>query len=530
MSEMDDVTISELIELCAIDSELFASEFFPNTVRLPSAPFHATVWKYLESSAPLVNIQMYRGSGKTTLLRLFVAKRLAYTVSKTALYVGRSEEKAVQSLKWIKQQIEHNKRFTDVYRLSRGSVWQEAMCSIRNERDNTEINLVAYGVSGSIRGVNLADYRPDLIIVDDMLDEENTATADQRAKTQSLLYGALVNSLASRADSPDAKLVMLQTPFNKEDASTEALDDPAWVSVRVGCWTEATQDLPDTEKISSWPHNYPSEELRAKKQSYLHRNAASIFAREWECRITSPETASFRSDWLNFYELSPPREDMVVLGAIDPVPPPSELQLAKGLKNKDYECLALIGILNQNYYLLDYSVSRGHEPNWTISEFFRLSLKWKPLCWTIETVAYQKTLQWLLRQAMIERRLHYPVLEMNDARSKYNRIVDCLAGPASNGVLHISRAHTEFISQFVEYPDCTHDDVLDAVSMCFLRAPQFVRHAVSGAAAQSAQSNLQRLPGQDPVHIPGHSTTMSGQNPVFAPARRPGPGYGYGAP
>ena len=82
------------------------------------------------------------------------------------------------------------------------------------------------------------------------------------------------------------------------------------------------------------------------------------------------------------------------------MPPPTEAQLAKGLKGKDYEALVIMGAMASNYYLLEYAVKRGHDPNWTIAQFFELSLRWNPSAWVVEEIAYQKTLEWILRKEM----------------------------------------------------------------------------------------------------------------------------------
>ena len=116
-------------------------------------------------------------------------------------------------------------------------------------------------------------------------------------------------------------------------------------------------------------------------------------------------------------------------------------------------------------------LNRGHEPEWTIAEFFRLSMKWQPNMWVVETVGYQKTLEWILRRAMRTRRMYYPIRELKDKRSKYDRIVDAFAGPGSNGALYVHKSHTDFIQQFCDYPDVTNDDVLDMASMCMLNMP-----------------------------------------------------------
>ena len=48
-------------------------------------------------------------------------------------------------------------------------------------------------------------------------------------------------------------------------------------------------------------------------------------------------------------------------------------------------------------------------------EFFRLCLKWRPRIVTVETTAYQRTLKWLLEQAMKSRRQYWVVQDFTDS-------------------------------------------------------------------------------------------------------------------
>ena len=118
------------------------------------------------------------------------------------MYVGLSQDKAVQSVSWLRRQVEHNRKFRTVFKLSKGNKWQDIECKIEHGLLGHTVTILAYGVTGSIRGVNIDDYRPDLIIVDDIIDEENAATDDQRNKIKNLLYGALMHSLAPKSESP----------------------------------------------------------------------------------------------------------------------------------------------------------------------------------------------------------------------------------------------------------------------------------------------------------------------------------------
>ncbi|MFQ5741978.1 MAG: hypothetical protein ACE5HV_00135 [Acidobacteriota bacterium] len=394
---------------------------------------------------------------------MYTAKRIAYGLAHTILYVGKSEGHAIRSVKWIRRQVQYNRAFAQTFSLRPGKKWQDVEAEIWHGADEYPVWIMGTGITGSVRGINQDDFRPDLIVVDDVIDEENSATAEQREKIANLLYGALKESLSPATETPDAKMVLLQTPLNKEDASTLAVNDPEWKSATFGCWTPASADLPISQQESTWPERWPSKVLRAEKDAAIQRNRLSLWLREKECKLVSPETSAFREDWLQYYDLEP--ENMVVHMAVDPVPPPSDIQVAKGLRGKDFEAFAIVGSHAGEYYLLDYTLHRGHEPNWTVMEFFRLAAKWKPRRILVESTAYQRTLSWLLKQAMDHQRRYYVIEEFDDRRKKFDRIVDGLSGIASNSKLFVRRGQTEFVSQFRAYPDVAHDDLIEAVAV-----------------------------------------------------------------
>lgn len=463
-------SVEEVVKLGAVNSEYFCKQFFPTTARQKSPPFHKDIWALLEGRDRLVNIQVFRDGAKTTLLRMYTAKRIAYGLSRTILYLGKSEGHAIRSIKWLLRAVEYNTQFARTFNLRKGKKWQDTEAQIIQRLPgpdgkpiDTTIWIMGMGITGSVRGINQDDWRPDLIVVDDVIDEENSATPDGRRKLKDLLYGAVEGSLAPASESPDAKMVMLQTPLNKEDASTLALKDQEWKSAVFGCWTDETMDSPLNQQVSRWEERWPSETFRQKKRDAIARNELSVFLRERECRITSPETSSFKAGWLKFYELEP--EHCTVVIAIDPVPPPSEVEIAKGLRGKDYEAFAVIGRHRGDFYLLAYELNRGHDPSWTTATFFSLALKWKPRKVIVEAVAYQRTLAWILRKAMTEQRRYFVIEEYVDKRKKYDRIVDSLNGTASMGHLFVKKEHSEFIEQFTAYPDVAHDDLLEAVAV-----------------------------------------------------------------
>lgn len=473
-SESVEVPADEFLTLCAVDSALFMHHFFPKTARQKSPPFHADVFQALEQERKrFVNLQMFRGSAKTTTLRGFTAKRVAYGLSRTILYISKSADHARRSLGWIKRQVEFNPVYRETFKLAKGETWRDDEVNIQHGVEEHSIWIKSMGITGAVRGVNFDDYRPDLIVIDDVIDEENALTREQRQKVMSLIRGALKEGLAPRSEAPHAKMVMLQTPLDFEDASEVLKKDPEWLSLRFGCWTRETENLPIEYQESAWPERWASEELRNEKRAAAAMNEMSTFMREKECKLTSPETSAFRPEWLMFYDDAGSEQEPPIPGniscvlVIDPVPPPTESEIQKGLHNKDYEAIAIVGRRGPAYFVCEVEYNRGHDPNWTKAIAFSLAMKWKPMRFIVEAIAYQATLAWILRDEMKRTGRYWQVEEYGreDRRKKYHKIIGSLKGVASNRQLYVSRNLHEFISQFIHYPNVPHDDVIEAVSI-----------------------------------------------------------------
>jgi predicted phage terminase large subunit-like protein len=449
----------------ASDGPLFSKHFFPKTARQAVPEFHRSIWgNLLAPSQRFINMIIFRGGAKTSILRLFKAHRVGYGVSKTVMYIGASEGKAVQSTGWLLRQVQKNPRFARAFGLEIGSKKTPGEFELINTKTGENHWIIGLGIHGSVRGVNFDDYRPDLIIVDDVLTDENAASAIGRDKIVELVFGALRESLTPRSENPAAQLVLLNTPHDLSDLTSIAAKDPDFLTVKYGCWTHETEHLPVHQQVSIWPERYPSEELRQQKVNAIASNRYSIFAREKECILVTPETSDFRADWIKYYNLDEIPAKIPCVIAIDPVPPPTEGDVKKGMHRRDFEVIAVVGVWKNEYYVLEYATSQGHTPNWTVNTFFELAMKWRPMGLRVETTMYQRTLGWLLREEMKRRGRYYPLFEIDDKSPKHTRIVNSLQGPLSNGALKILPSMSDLASQITNYPNIAHDDIIDAVA------------------------------------------------------------------
>lgn len=459
-----EISVEDAVRLGAVDSMFFAHTFFPRTFRQTSPGFHRDMFDLLEDpSKRFVNIKAFRGSAKTTILRTFLAKRIAYQITRTALFIGANEPAASRSIQWLRGQVERNKRFADTFGLRPGKKWHETELEIVSSVNDFACWIQGVGVTSSLRGINFDDYRPDLIVLDDVLTDENVLTKESRDKITDLILNAAANSLSR--EEINAKMAMLQTPFHREDASSVAEKSTSWATLTISCWTKESEDLADEEKISSWPELFNADDLRRQKFDHIAMGKLSGFLREMECKIISAETASFSPALLNFYTVAPKRGVSVL--AIDPVPPPSDREIAKNLQGKDFEAMAVITRVGGNYYLRHYEQMKGHDPSWTLAKAFELAILYQVSYIAVDATAYQAVLKWLLEKEMARRHQYFTVIPDKGAgkKSKYQKIVDSIGSLLQYRKFFVLETHTEFITDLTEYPAVAHDDLLDAVSI-----------------------------------------------------------------
>lgn len=465
MEALAEITLAEAVTLSATDGIFYSHFFFPKTVRQRSPSFHKDMWRHLDSDDRLIDFMVFRGGAKTTLVRVFISKRIAFAISRTIIIVGKSQDHARRTVEWLMKQVEFNRTWAETFQLRPGKKWTGEEIEIYHGVDEVPIRVIALGITGSTRGINVDDYRPDLIVIDDPCDEENTATVEQRNKTEDLILGSLFNSLAPKSEAPLAKMVLLQTLLHPEDVISKCNADPAWKSVQISVFNQ--------EGKTAWPDRWSTEELIEQKQSYIDRGKLSLWMREMECKIVSSEMAAFRApELLQYWTVLPPHEELTTILVCDPVPPPSDREISEGLRGKDYEAWAALGLWQdrsrgiRKIFVLETLTMRGHDPDWSVKTFFEMLDRWHPFKVKVESIAYQRTLKWLLEKAML-RRGRFVMIDAHvpEKRKKSYRIIDGIGAVLSRRELYLHQSQSSLIEAIHSYPVVSHDDEIEAVAV-----------------------------------------------------------------
>lgn len=439
MTEQVPLTPKEAAEAGATSLTRYGKLFFPRTFRQESPAFHEAIGAALYGPDRFNAFEVFRGGAKTSLLRVYTSQRVAYALSRTIMYVSVSQAHAKFSLRWLRRQVEHNKRWANTFGLEKGDKWtdewMEVRCQlVKDENDMpTIVTILAAGITGQIRGFNPDDFRPDLIVIDDVLDDENSATPEQRKKIEELLFGALLKSLAPASECPYAKAVFLQTPMHKADGIEKCMNDPEWRPVRFGCFDEAGE--------SRWAQRFPTEVLIAEKEAHIRRSQYRLWMREMECKLVSGEEKALDITRLRYWDVLPENMDKII--SIDPASsdsPKADKHISIGL-----------GVKGLDVYVIAGARAEKNQPDKMCNDFFNLVLLIHPRKAVVESNAFQRVLKWIFEQEMVKRRMFVAVDLIESRTSNADRIMQALPGLMAFGHLYIHPSMKDLISEMDDY-------------------------------------------------------------------------------
>lgn len=464
--ELQSIPLEEAILLGAKSGMFFNRVFLADTFCLPPAPYQYRVIKLLDDPGPDHKaLCIFRGGAKTSFCRARLLKKICYGLTHTSLVVSKSQGHATDTLTWLSRKVVHSKLIKKAFGLSIGVKDSQEEVSVVNPAFNNETFAMAVGMTGQLRGLNKYDHRPDFIICDDPCDEINTGTEEQREKTKGLFFGALGNTLASRAMVPTSEIVLVQTLLARGDLIDLALQSDNFVSMLVSVFNANGE--------SAWPSMWTTEQLLREKQARTDLNQLHVWLREKEGVLIDSNTAAFKQDWIQIFK-NKERElpdDLVYFIAVDPVPPPSDTAIVKNLHKKDWEVWTVIALDKEGgIWAVESRRNRGHTPDWSLAQFVDLLSEYKPLAVGVEGVNYQRVLSYLIEQKMKELRMYCRIHTIDDKRKKYNKILDNITGPASNGLIHIHSDLQVLITQLVEYPQVRNDDDIDSFQIAIQTA------------------------------------------------------------
>ncbi len=274
--------------------------YFYHYVKFRTAAFQRQMFQMTENSLlRTIAITAFRGSGKSTIMNMsFVLWAiLGIRQKKFILIVGQTQAQARQHLRNIKEELEHNK----ILRSDLGPFheeedeWRNSCLVISNHG----AKIMAVSIDQAVRGLRHGQYRPDLMICDDIEDLDSVKTLEGRDSTYRWVKGELLP-----AGDSNTTAVFIGNLLH-EDCLLKRLQQEIESETIDGVYHE--YPLIDSEGRCLWPGKYKN--VAAIEAECKRIGNASAWHREYLLHILPDHERLIHRDWIRYYQYLPDEDD-----------------------------------------------------------------------------------------------------------------------------------------------------------------------------------------------------------------------------
>lgn len=420
----------------------------------PLAEFHRELCHFVTDDRGKKKLMLLpRGHLKSTLVTIgYVTQQIVKNPNTRVLILSATWQMAVDFLTEVKRHLEGNERLIELYgNLTLGNTeWSQDRITLRR----TDTNIKGPTVWATGIDSNLVGSHPDVIVLDDVVNRDNTATREQIEKVI-LRYKDLLDLLE-----PGGQFLVIGTRWVQEDLYGWIMDEENNVLSSYNVMQKrAYEGNLATGEVQSylWPEKFSVKLL----QDLLREKGIYEFSAQYLNNPIPSEDADFKRADFNYYDFEDNRgKSFNKILTVDPA--------ISVKKDSDMTGMVATGIDSfTNIFILD--LIRGHfSPREIIDKIFQLHEQWHFNTIGIETIAFQKALSYSLNEEMKIRGKYLPIVEIKSHdSSKDQRIKGLQPLYQAKKVFHRKELeNNKFLEdELLTFPRGRRDDLIDALSM-----------------------------------------------------------------
>lgn len=256
----------------------------------------------------LLAIMIPRGHGKSVIAILCDGlRRICHGLDPYIIIGSDTLDQAASQLEDLKDELEFNDKIkADFGSLKpRKGVWEEAHLVRRDDGrvvwregriiTTNQIRVDAIGRGGKMRGRRFGTKRPTHILLDDLDNDENVATKEQRDKA----WNWVISAVEPARDPMVGRIVLIGTNINFDCTIARAVRKTAPSGQRffTSIKFSATKRDAAGNRVATWPQRFSIESLNAKRDLM----GPAKYGAEYENDPRDPLTALFNVDIIKWY-------------------------------------------------------------------------------------------------------------------------------------------------------------------------------------------------------------------------------------
>lgn len=424
------------------DIQAFGEYFFPHHLRKKTPQFHKEIFKLYENdSLNRIAIVAPRGFSKSTITDLvYLAWVIVHTKAHFILLTSDTYSQAVLFLDAVKAEFESNEKLKAHYGDLTSTNWSESEIIVNG------IMIKALGAGQKVRGLKFREYRPDLVIIDDLENDELVQSKDRREKLERWFNATLIPSLAE-----EGRLVIIGTILHYDALLTKIASPDNYTEYEKRTY----RAIMDGKSL--WAEHKSLEQIETLRQEYVDKGQGYLFSQEYMNDPVSGDNQKFKIENFKFYtEEEIEKKSLQTYLTID--------RAYSTQKTADFTAFIVVSVdAENNWYVRQAERFKGNEYE-VRDKIFDMHGYWKPQKIAMEQKAFQYTFKIVLDEEMRKRNVFFNIEELKDGGAGKNLRIEALVPRFLSGSIYFKQDQKNLIDEMMTFPSGVHDDLVDALA------------------------------------------------------------------
>lgn len=420
-----------------------ARPYFP----LETPPFHKEILDLIsDKNNRRIGVIAPRGHAKSTTVDMtYPLWAGCFEQEEFIVIISDTYTQAAEFINALKDEFENNPKIKWLFGNMKGDDWQDGEFVLSNG-----IKYAAKGSGMKIRGIRHRHTRPTLMIFDDIENDENIKSAEQRQKLYHWFTKAAIPALAR-----DGRAVVIGTILHFDSLVNKVMkQQDVFKSWQTRVFYAITTEEDGTER-ALWPEHRSLEKLRAMRDDPGDQDfiGSITFAQEYQHKPFSEEDAIIQPDWIKECEPSQVPDKHARLARVLTIDPAaSERQTA------DFTAMIVADLYTDGNVYIRAIRNQRTSPSVTADTIRELDEIYKP-----QVIGIEKGALGLVFRDLLE---GLPVIGLEPDKDKVRRLLAVSRFFEAGRVYTVKNIQNgqAFREQLIEFPKGTHDDMVDAAA------------------------------------------------------------------
>lgn len=301
-----DPELEEILGLCVADIKVCCGTIFPEIFYANFSTLHDQIFSLINSGHTKIAIAAPRGIGKTSIARAVAMRAILFRMANFIVYLSNSATSAEMQTENMKRDLLSNPQVRMLFGNIKDVIGQDkSMDESFSKSAWTAYGstfILPRGAGQQVRGLNWANYRPDLVIIDDLENKDEIRSKENRDKLKAWFNSDLLKTEGKYSEHPTI-FIYIDTIKHEDSILAGLMESPIWKTIQLSICDENYKSLD--------PNYMTDAEIMEEVEEHRREGTLDEFYMERMNISIAREDAVFKQSYFKYFE---DRIDSLVIG------------------------------------------------------------------------------------------------------------------------------------------------------------------------------------------------------------------------